>query len=262
MKRGLLVYEDEDIPQNSRFILYARDAAQELRLSLELCRAKELEASLSGIAFAILRTRAPKMHNIAEAAGVRCFNSARLNETANDKMLCYDLLHDHVPMPPSFDALLSDSPPFLPCVVKPAHGHGGINVSLVYDKPSYLQALAKCAPDRPLVQRFVDPSLDKRIYVIGGKPVCAMLRSSNADFRSNYKLGGSAKLSEISEEELEIVKTVQKLIPIDYAGVDIVYDKGRPMLGEIEDPVGARMVYENTDINIIAEFIKYVYSLL
>lgn len=262
MKRGLLVYERDDAAQNSRFIELSRKWAGKLGLSLELCYADALGSAVAGMDFALLRTRAPNLHSLVEAAGARCFNSARLNAVANDKMLCYDVLRDHVPMAASFDASLYDSPPFLPCVVKSAHGHGGKNVYLIYDKPSYLAALANIATDRAILQPFVDPGRDKRIYVIGGKIRCAMLRTSRSDFRSNYKLGGSAEAVSVSEEEAAIVETVQSMLPMDYAGVDIIYDHGHPLLGELEDPVGARMVYEHSDIDIICDLMEYIASVL
>ena len=262
MKRGLLVYEREDAAQNSRFIELSREWAERFGLSLELCYADALESSVYGMDFALLRTRAPVLHSLVEASGARCFNSARLNAVANDKMLCYDVLRDHVPMLTSLDALFYDSPPFLPCVVKSAHGHGGKNVYLVYDKPSYLSALSNIAPDRAILQPFADPGRDKRIYVIGGKPRCAMLRTSKKDFRSNYKLGGSAEAVSISAGEADIVNAVQALLPMDYAGVDIIYEHGRALLGELEDPVGARMVYEHAGIDIIRELIEYIASCL
>ena len=91
---------------------------------------------------------------------------------------------------------------------------------------------------------------DMRVYVIGGKPVAAMLRESKTDFRSNFSLGGSAKMvpiSELGRDELDIVDGVCSKLPLHYAGVDIMRDNGHAILNEIEDPVGARMLYIYTD---------------
>ncbi len=248
---GLLVYEKEDAAQNPRFIELCIRAAQKRGLELRLVLTDELKDGLPQADFALLRTREPSLTRRFEQAGVRVFNSSILNETANNKMLTYDRLHDLVPMPTSYDGLCLDSPPFLPCVVKGARGCGGKNVYLAYDIPSYKAARESIFPDLPVVQPFVDAGRDLRIYVVGGKLACAMLRTSSADFRSNYKLGGSAKRVTPTGDELAIAMAVNKRFPIDYAGVDIIYDKGAPLLNEIEDPVGARMVYENTNIDII-----------
>ena len=258
MKRGLLVYAREDVPQNTRFIFYACESAQKNGLSLELRYADTLGEGLSGYDFAVMRTRAPKLSAFVEAAGLRCFNSARFNALANDKLLCYDTLHAQIPMLTSLDAKAHPSPPFLPCVVKPVDGHGGENVQSAYNTAQYKTALSKIASKRALVQPFADPGRDKRVYVLGGEVYCAMLRSSASDFRSNYTLGGKAEAVLLTKAERELVEAVQKLCAIDYAGVDIIYDNGRPVLNELEDPVGARMVYENTNNDIVGDFISYI----
>ena len=87
--------------------------------------------------------------------------------------------------------------------------------------------------------------------------VAAVLRESD-DFRSNYSLGGKATATELTEKEKEIVDKITKIINIDYAGIDLIYHNGEPVFNEIEDPVGARMLYENTDIDIVEIFVKYI----
>jgi glutathione synthase/RimK-type ligase-like ATP-grasp enzyme len=103
-----------------------------------------------------------------------------------------------------------------------------------------------------------------RVYVIGGKPAAAMLRSSDTDFRSNFSLGGRAEtvpVSELAWDEAEIVRAVCRELPLHYAGVDIMHDNGRAVLNEIEDPVGARMLYINTAIDPARLHAEYLESL-
>ena len=56
----------------------------------------------------------------------------------------------------------------------------------------------------------------------------------------------------------EIVDKITNHINIDYAGIDLIYHNGEPVFNEIEDPVGARMLYENTNIDIVEIFVKYI----
>ena len=44
----------------------------------------------------------------------------------------------------------------------------------------------------------------------------------------------------------------------DYAGIDLIYDNGKPVLNEIEDVVGSRMLYNHTDIDTAKLYIKYI----
>ena len=54
---------------------------------------------------------------------------------------------------------------------------------------------------------------------------------------------------------------MQKIIDIfdiDYAGIDFLVDNGNLIFNEIEDTVGARMVYAKTDIDIINLYCEYI----
>ena len=45
---------------------------------------------------------------------------------------------------------------------------------------------------------------------------------------------------------------------IDYIGIDFLFDNGHLIFNEIEDTVGARMVYDKTDIDIIKLYCNYI----
>ena len=48
------------------------------------------------------------------------------------------------------------------------------------------------------------------------------------------------------------------MMDIDYGGMDFIFHDGKLMFNEIEDAVGARMVYENTEIDIVGLFADYI----
>lgn len=51
---------------------------------------------------------------------------------------------------------------------------------------------------------------------------------------------------------------IASLVKYDYIGIDFVFDGGRPVFNEIEDTVGARMVYDKTDIDILSLYCNYI----
>ncbi len=67
-------------------------------------------------------------------------------------------------------------------------------------------------------------------------------------------------LDTLCADERQIVEAVSRELPLDYAGVDIMRDHGRAILNEIEDPVGARMLYIFTDIDPAEEHVEYLIS--
>ena len=57
---------------------------------------------------------------------------------------------------------------------------------------------------------------------------------------------------------------MQKIIEnleIDFAGIDFIYDEGRPILNEIEDIVGCRMLYK-FNINAAEKYVNYISEIL
>ena len=103
---------------------------------------------------------------------------------------------------------------------------------------------------------------DLRVWVIGGKIICSVLRVSKTDFRSNYCLGGEAVPYALSQSETELIKKIISLVKGDYYGIDFVFNNGKIVFNELEDTVGARMVYAKTDIDIISLFAEYIKSVI
>ena len=97
-----------------------------------------------------------------------------------------------------------------------------------------------------------------RVWLIGGEIIASILRVSKTDFRSNFCLGGEAVPYVLSAEETALVKRIAALIDYDYIGIDFVFNHGKIVFNEIEDSVGARMVYEKTDVDIIALYCEYI----
>ena len=99
---------------------------------------------------------------------------------------------------------------------------------------------------------------DLRVWAIGNDIITSILRESDTDFRSNFCLGGRATPYKMSEEEKSLVKRILSLVESDYIGIDFLFDGGHLIFNEIEDTVGARMVYDKTDIDIIKLYCDYI----
>ena len=265
MKRAYILYKKSDAEKNGVLINKYSSALKRAGLfpSLVLLDGLTDEAVYSLVSdgkLIINRSRESKTALFLEKKGLRVTNPSVLNETANDKLLTYERLHCSVPMLETH--LLTDAPalPF-PFVAKPAGGHGGNGVTLVKNADELL-AYRAAHPEKSVIQPVAtDIGRDMRVYVIGGRPAAAMLRESKTDFRSNFSLGGTAKivpLDSLRADERAIVEAAASLLPLEYAGVDIMRDHGRAVLNEIEDPVGARMLYTYTDIDPAEKHVDYL----
>lgn len=196
-------------------------------------------------AYVINRTNDFHIAEFYEKQGIRVFNGSRLSRLANDKQLCYDFMQkNNIEIMPT----RYSTPPF---VKKPKNGHGGQGVVLCHNEKDYDECFVCQKPASDLGK-------DLRVWVIGGKIITAILRVSRTDFRSNYCLGGEAVPYALSTNEETLVKKIISLVQGDYYGIDFVFDGGKIVFNEIEDTVGARMVYDKTDIDILKLYCDYI----
>ena len=151
-----------------------------------------------------------------------------------------------------------DAMPEYPYVVKSRNGHGGSEVFRI-DKKNTLENISLTNKSGYIAQRFVStPGVDVRVYVLGGKPVAAVKRTSTEDFRSNFSLGGQVELFLPTDEQLAIIDKLQDFLATDYVGIDFMMHNGHWILNEIEDAVGSKMLYSLCNYDIAESFIDYI----
>ncbi len=100
---------------------------------------------------------------------------------------------------------------------------------------------------------------DLRVYVIGEKIIAAILRTAKEGFKSNFSLGGEVREYQLSKKETTIVEKIISLFHFGLVGIDfIIGDNGELIFNEIEDVVGARMLYQCTDINLVGLYLEFI----
>ena len=148
-----------------------------------------------------------------------------------------------------------------PIVAKPDDGHGGAGVSLLECDSDAAPLIGGKCDGVTLLQDVADShGQDMRVYVLDGEIIAAMLRTGDG-FLSNYTKGGKADIVDIDTLDPYIAESVGKIIDefgSFFGGVDFLRDGDRWVLGEIEDAVGCRMLYDKTDIDPFSMFIDFV----
>ena len=199
---------------------------------------------------AVMRATDYSFSKLLEAKGVRVVNNSKVSRIANDKVesKLYALGLD-VPVMQGFVGNKESSAYVIyPKIVKSRYGHGGTQVYMVNNHKEYAKAFRAIGEKTVLIEDVArDFGKDLRVYVMGGKILCGVLRTSETDFRSNYSLGGKARVVDIPDDAKEYTKTLITGLDATFIGVDFVFDKGRARLNEIEDVVGCRMLY---DLNV------------
>ena len=146
-----------------------------------------------------------------------------------------------------------------PLVAKSCSGHGGTEVFWVENETDLARVKQSLTGKKWMLQRPASElGKDVRVYAVGQQIIQAMLRVSETDFRSNFCLGGRAEPYELSEKERQMVEKILMELKSDYVGIDFLFDQGRLVLNEIEDAVGARMLYSGTDLDILKLYIEHI----
>jgi RimK family alpha-L-glutamate ligase len=259
---GWLIYDEAGAKRNEWFIGECiRAAADEgLHLTLKLAGEISFEEELPN--FALVRTIAPILSVSLESAGVRVYNHAIVSTVANNKWLTYRLGNAlGLPVLPTqqLSAAKEDAPFGYPAVVKSVDGHGGAEVYRFFSKEEYAAFSSANACERFIVQPCSDEvGKDLRAYVLDGKILACVLRTSDSDFRSNFSLGGNVQLVPAPAEIQKMVQILHANLRLDFVGVDFIRDGGAWVLNEIEDSVGCRMLYKTSGIDVAKEYLRHV----
>ncbi len=259
--KGWLIYDKEGAARNRTFIDFWFSAAAKRGVDLELLFAED-PLPEQNPDFAVVRTIDPALSFRLEGRGIRVYNPASVSETCNDKWKTYQLASRlGVPFPKTEyipDPAVMPSRTY-PYVLKACAGHGGTQVFMVKNGEEEQIAKQALAGIPSVAQEPVsDLGKDLRVYVLGGEILAGMLRVSHTDFRSNFCLGGTAIPHALTEKERTIVEAFTEALPLGLAGIDLIYHEGEPVFNEIEDVVGCRMLYSQTEIDPVALYLDWI----
>ena len=265
MFKGILVYTSADAEYNEWFIDHIIEEGRKCNLDIRLVLSDKEEVSDNDIDFAIVRNRDSKLCKRLEENNIRCFNSSYVVNIGNDKWEMYKDFNA-VGIPVMYTQKTKLPYPF---VMKPVNGHGGENVYLIKNADEYESVISNIPDERQVDLTYqviaTEKGRDIRVYVVGGIILTAMERiavDTEKDFRSNYSLNGNAKEHALTDEELKLAAKVADHIKADFVGIDLIYNNGKPVVNEIEDAVGTRMLYSLTDIDPVREFVAHIADII
>ena len=209
-----------------------------------------------------------------EKAGVICLNSADTIECVKDKMHTSQILSQHgISIPNTMlvrfpvDVKIVKEEIGFPCIVKVVTGSHGSGVHLCERQRDFqkLMEFINILADKKtlIVQEYLGerPGEDLRVLVIGGKVIGAMKRSApEGDFRANISGGGSGEPYPLTEEIEYIARETAKVLKLDIAGIDLLFDsRGFRVCEANSNPgfIGFEQ-YCNVDVaDLIGEYIKF-----
>jgi len=129
-----------------------------------------------------------------------------------------------------------------PCVVKQRHSRMGIGVvrcSSRAELEAVLDSLWRVG-DEVVVQRFCPPGgVSRRVLVLDGEVLgMAEHRAAAGEFRANAARGGAVTVADLDPAQAELAVAAASVVGLDFAGVDLLPDSGRWVVGEVNPTPG------------------------
>lgn len=227
-------------------------------------------AGMSYFSFAFVR--------LLERMGVCVMNSAASIEMAEDKLRTIQVLTaKKLPIPVSILAKFPVDLDYIvntlgfPLVMKTVHGAKGEGVLLLENYNQFKDVVSvvhKATEGKTnlIFQRFVTNSSgrDLRVFVIGDTAVgAAMRQGKEGEFKANVAMGGTAHYFPLDDEISKLSVDATKSLGLSIAGVDLLFDEGRFVIGEVNSTPsfgGFEVVAKVNVPKLILEYAVSIYN--
>lgn len=173
-----------------------------------------------------------------EHLGVYACNSATAIETVKDKLRMHQLLaHSNLPTPTTMlvkfpvDLSVVESAIRFPIIIKNITGTEGAGIYLCDSSKHFYDLMELIYSNNEkaniILQEFIETShgKDLRVFILGGRAIGCMLRSSETSFKANFSRGGKVEAFELSPEIEWLATETARLVDLDIAGIDLLFDK-------------------------------------
>ena len=207
-----------------------------------------------------------------ERLGVVLINGSDAIDNVKDKLYTQQILGESkLPVPKT---LLVKHPINLewvetninfPVIIKTLSGSFGAGVFLAENKKQ-LEQLVKMAEITKksyniIVQEFIKDSWGKdiRVFVLNKKVIgCMMRQSTDDDFRANITRGGEGIPYQITDEIEWLGGESSRLLNLDIAGVDLLFNNGSYSICEVNSSPGFEGMDKFTKTNIAEDIVNFV----
>jgi RimK family alpha-L-glutamate ligase len=241
------------------------------------CGVEVAPAPLDGYDAAIVRTmpsgsleqiifRIDVLH-AAAASGVRILNPPRAIETCVDKYLTnVRLAKAGILTPPTHVAQRADDAMGAferlgrDVVLKPIFGSEGRGMVRITDPETAWRTFHVLENTGQVIyqQQFIrHPGWDLRVFVIAGRIVAAMKRSSRGDWRTNVAQGGLAERIELARDQAKLAIQAAEAVGCPVAGVDLLPGPhGEMYVIEVNAVPGWRALAAATRVDVAKEIVN------
>jgi len=206
-----------------------------------------------------------------ERLGVYSVNGSGSIETVKDKLYTLQILSEaNLPIPKTMlvkfpvDTKMVQKHLEYPVIVKTLSGTQGSGVFLCPDRHSLddLMQLIQTTNKQAniILQEFITFSKgrDLRVLIVGGRVIASMERiAGEGSFKANFSQGGKVKPFVITKETEWLVLEIARILDLDVAGIDLLFDKKGFKICEVNSAPGFEGLEGCCGVNIASEIINF-----
>jgi len=222
----------------------------------------------------VSQSRGQAVLAVLEHWGIPVFNTARVTNTCNDKLLTtLALLQANVPTPRTLlafeqqTAIQGIETLGYPAVLKPVTGSWGRLLARVNDRDAaeaileHQETLGGYQHQIHYIQEYVaKPQRDIRAFVVGGRTICAIYRAS-AHWVTNTARGAVTSNCPVTPELDELCLNAARAVGGGILAIDVFEDEQQ---GFLVNEINATMEFRNsiapTGVNIPQEILEFLVS--
>ena len=207
-----------------------------------------------------------------ERMGVILINGSNSIDAVKDKLYTQQILgQSNLPVPKTLlvkhpiDVEFVESNIGYPAIIKTLSGAFGAGVFMAETRKQLKQLIKMAEITNEnydiIIQEYIKDSYGKdlRVFVLNGKVVgCMMRQSTDDDFRANITRGGEGIPYQITEEIEWLGGECARLLNLDVAGVDLLFDNGGYKICEVNSSPGFEGMDKYCKTNIAEQIVTYV----
>lgn len=151
-----------------------------------------------------------------------------------------------------------------PLVIKNITGTQGEGIYLCKNRESFRNIMELIYSYNPnaniILQEFIHNSFgrDLRVFVVGGKVIGCIERTSVRGFKANYSKGGHVKVFKVTPEIEKLALEATKLLGLEIAGVDLLFDNEGFKVCEANSSPGFQGLEEAIGQHVAETILDYI----
>lgn len=206
-----------------------------------------------------------------EHLGIYVCNTANSIYTVKDKLYMHQILaYSRLPTPKTMlakfpiDISVVKREIGLPIVIKNITGSQGNGIYLCESEEKFsdiMELLYSTNSNANIIlQEFIEHSYgrDLRVFVLGGKVIGCMQRSSRTSFKANYSKGAEVSAFKLTPEIEWLSTETARLLDLDVAGIDLLFDKNGYKVCEANSSPGFKGLEKAGNKYIAESILDYI----